>query len=120
MGLDIHLFGNDPEGIALVQQLQQRAEAWAEAGILSMIFTTDDYWPYETDLTTTEANNALRYLRTCYAPAGAINKARDNAQVPQVLHLLGGRISLLLRASKAPDMLGKSKFWRTCMDCQYD
>ena len=45
---DIHLFGNDPEGIALVHQLQQRAEAWAEAGILTMIFTTDDYWPYET------------------------------------------------------------------------
>jgi hypothetical protein len=45
---DVHLFGNDPEGIALVQQLQQRAEAWAEAGILTMIFTTDDYWPYET------------------------------------------------------------------------
>jgi len=61
------------------------------------------------DLTTTEANNALRYLRTCYAPAGAINKSRDNAQVSQVLHLLGGRISLLLRAAKAPDMLGKSK-----------
>jgi hypothetical protein len=45
---DIHLFGNDPEGVALVQQLQQRAEAWAEAGILTMVFTSDDYWPYET------------------------------------------------------------------------
>ena len=61
------------------------------------------------DLTTTEANNALRYLRTCYAPAGAINKSRDNAQVSQVLHLLGGRISFVLRAANAPDMLGKSK-----------
>jgi len=66
IGLDIHLFGNDPEGIALVQQLQQRAEAWAEAGILSMIFTTDDYWPYET-----MKKNASR-LRVCLGSSQAI------------------------------------------------
>jgi len=27
---DIHLFSNTPEGHALLHQLQQRAEAWAE------------------------------------------------------------------------------------------
>lgn len=44
---DLHLLPNDEEGVAMIHQLQQRAEAWAEAGILSMIFTTDDYWPFE-------------------------------------------------------------------------
>lgn len=28
---DVHLFPNDKEGHALLHQLQQRAEAWAEA-----------------------------------------------------------------------------------------
>lgn len=40
---DIHLFPNTEEGHALVQQLQQRAEGWAQAGIMTMIFTTDDH-----------------------------------------------------------------------------
>ena len=29
--VDVHLFPNDKEGHALLHQLQQRAEAWAEA-----------------------------------------------------------------------------------------
>lgn len=106
-----------------------------------MIFTTDDYWPYETmkknasrlrvrrmlprcrpikadicgwrqvlsvpDLSPPEAFNALRYLRSCYGPSRNLDKAKDKEQIPQVLHLLGGRISLLLRAAKANDMLGE-------------
>ena len=106
-----------------------------------MIFTTDDYWPYETmkknasrlrvrdsfvwflvrkrltlkllqvlsvpDLSPPEAFNALRYLRSCYGPSRSIDKEKEKEQIPQVLHLLGGRISLLLRAAKANDMLGE-------------
>lgn len=40
---DIHLFPDTEEGHALVYQLQQRAEAWAQAGIMTVIFTTDDH-----------------------------------------------------------------------------
>lgn len=61
---DIHLFPNTPEGHALLHQLQQRAEAWSEGvsscrmrtgiginetnpqGILTMIFSTDDFCVY--------------------------------------------------------------------------
>jgi hypothetical protein len=59
------------------------------------------------DLSPPEAFNALRYLRSCYGPSVAIDRAKDKEQMPQVLHLLGGRISLLLRAAKARDMLGQ-------------
>lgn len=45
---DIHLFPNDAAGHALLRQLQQRAEAWAEAGICNMIFSTDDFCEGET------------------------------------------------------------------------
>jgi hypothetical protein len=60
------------------------------------------------DLSAPEAYNALRYLRGCYGPPSAIDRVRDRTQIPKVLHLLGGRISLLLRAAKAGDMLGIS------------
>ncbi|ELU42110.1 AAA domain-containing protein [Rhizoctonia solani AG-1 IA] len=36
---NIHLFNNDDEGRLLLQQLQQRAESWAER-------CHDDFWPY--------------------------------------------------------------------------
>lgn len=53
--VDVHLFPNTEEGHALLHQLQQRAEAWAEGvshefwvklmaqGILTMIFSTDNF-----------------------------------------------------------------------------
>jgi hypothetical protein len=53
---DIHLFPQTDEGAALIYQLQQRAEQWAEAvshferlpsltfqGIMTMVFTSDDF-----------------------------------------------------------------------------
>lgn len=59
---DLHLLPNNEEGHAMIHQLQQRAEAWAEAvsaipslayqsyliatftkGICNMVFSTDDY-----------------------------------------------------------------------------
>lgn len=65
---DIHLFPNTPEGHALIHQLQQRAEAWAEGvgrlvgeqadpvpqGIMTMIFSTDDFCMYGIHITLTE------------------------------------------------------------------
>ncbi|CAE6443255.1 unnamed protein product [Rhizoctonia solani] len=64
---DIHLFNNDDDGRLLLQQLQQRAESWAESGkyrdngvlqvrpdanclriypVLTIIIHSDDFWPY--------------------------------------------------------------------------
>ena len=35
----LHLLQNDEEGSALLEMLQQKAEAWADAGILTMVLT---------------------------------------------------------------------------------
>ncbi|EUC55538.1 AAA domain protein, putative [Rhizoctonia solani AG-3 Rhs1AP] len=43
---NIHLFNNDDEGRLLLKQLQQRAESWAESHIATMVFTSNDFWPY--------------------------------------------------------------------------
>lgn len=34
---NIHLFKNDDEGKQLLQQLQQRAESWAESGMSTVV-----------------------------------------------------------------------------------
>ncbi|QRV84109.1 hypothetical protein RhiJN_12125 [Ceratobasidium sp. AG-Ba] len=74
---NIHLFNNDDEGRLLLKQLQQKAESWAESGIATMVFTSDDFWPFPVmrqiahrmhtisikDLEPEEAFTALRTLR---------------------------------------------------------
>lgn len=62
------------------------------------------------DLPANEAYDALRYLRSCYAPHSAqspVDRVRDREQYGEVLKMLGGRTSFLLRVAKAHDMMGK-------------
>jgi len=33
-------------GKNMLLQLQQRAEAWAASGILTLVMSSDDFWPY--------------------------------------------------------------------------
>ncbi|XP_006461252.1 hypothetical protein AGABI2DRAFT_204905 [Agaricus bisporus var. bisporus H97] len=74
---NVHFFKNDEEGRGMLLQLQQKAEAWAVAGIMTMVFTSDDFWPYHymrrtgtqmhtisiSDLDIMEAKRALQQLR---------------------------------------------------------
>lgn len=40
----MHLFRDDDEGRDMLELLQQRAEAWAATGLITMVFNSDDYW----------------------------------------------------------------------------
>ena len=40
----MHLLRDDDEGRDMLELLQQRAEAWAATGLITMIFNSDDYW----------------------------------------------------------------------------
>lgn len=40
----MHMVRDDDAGKDLLELLQQRAEAWAAAGLVTMIFNSDDYW----------------------------------------------------------------------------
>lgn len=42
-----HLIRDDADGNNLVELLQQKAEALSGAGLVTMIFNSDDYWLYE-------------------------------------------------------------------------
>ncbi|ORX37880.1 hypothetical protein BD324DRAFT_623651 [Kockovaella imperatae] len=122
---EIHLIPNSPEGHALLHQLQQRAEAWAEGGICTMVFSTDDFWCLDMmkknasrmqvlsvyDLPPHEAISALRRIRTStlrhrYGPDA---KVENDAILRQVYDLVGGRMSHLTRVSRAGDMLKRAE-----------
>jgi hypothetical protein len=111
----MHLIRNDEDGKNLIELLQQRAEQWAAANLVTMVFNSDDYWVYErlkqlatrmevisvTDLPKQEAIAALEKYRMRYKKDGAI----DRQVLEQVYDRVGGRLTFLNRVAKSKDML---------------
>lgn len=110
----MHLLRNDEDGRDLIELLQQRAEQWAAANLVTMVFNSDDYWVYErlkqlatrmdvlpvTDLPKQQAINALRKYRLRY-----FHEHSPEQQLEQVYDRVGGRLSFLNRVAKSQDML---------------
>lgn len=109
-----HLIRDDDDGKDLLELLQQRAEQWAAANLVTMIFNTDDYWVYErlkqlatrmevmsiTDLPKQQAITALQKYRQRY-----FAEEVDKSILEQVYDRIGGRLSFLNRVAKSHDML---------------
>ncbi|KAI1325571.1 hypothetical protein F5Y16DRAFT_377640, partial [Xylariaceae sp. FL0255] len=109
-----HLIRDDDDGKDLFELLQQRAEQWAAANLVTMIFNTDDYWVYErlkqlstrmevipvADLPRQHAISALQQYRARY-----FNEKVPFEVLEQVYDKIGGRLSFLNRAAKSEDML---------------
>ncbi|KAK1248629.1 hypothetical protein MKX08_006849 [Trichoderma sp. CBMAI-0020] len=110
----LHLLRNNDEGRDLIELLQQRAEQWAAASLVTMIFNTDDYWVYErlkllatrmdvlavTDLPKSQAINALRKYRMRY-----FKEIPSHQELEDVYDRIGGRLSFLNRVAKSKDMI---------------
>ncbi|KAG8997218.1 hypothetical protein FRB94_007825 [Tulasnella sp. JGI-2019a] len=111
---NIQVFNNNEESQHLLIQLQQRAEAWAESGIVTMVFNTDDFWPWPLlrrignrmqvvsiyDLDPQESMLALRHLRW-----ESVGKVEPRDVLHQALNIAGGRLSLLNRIARSHDPL---------------
>ncbi|KAI0767071.1 hypothetical protein C8Q74DRAFT_1203613 [Fomes fomentarius] len=111
---NIHYFNHDDEGRNILLQFQQRAEAWAASGIMTMVFSTDDAWPFFVmrkaikrplvvsvyDLPTTDARTAIMRMRR---NAGRSKESRETFK--EVVGLVGGRLTYLGKVSKAADMV---------------
>jgi hypothetical protein len=109
-----HLIRDDDDGKDLLELLQQRAEQWAAANLVTMIFNTDDYWVYERfkqlatrmevlpvlDLEKSQAIAALRKYRHRY-----FGQTIPEQMLEDVYDRIGGRLSFLNRVAKAEDML---------------
>ncbi|GAO18434.1 uncharacterized protein UV8b_07207 [Ustilaginoidea virens] len=110
----MHLMRNDDDGRNLIELLQQRAEQWAAAGLVTMVFNSDDYWVYErfkqlstrmevlpvTDLPKQQAVQALQRYRLRY-----FGERLTEAQLDDVYDRVGGRLSFLNRVAKSHDMM---------------
>lgn len=112
-----HLIKDDEEGVKLVELLQQKAESLSGAGLVTMIFNSDDYWLYERlkklgtrlevinvrDFNRDQAIQALSVSRKRY-----FNENVDMTIANQVYELIGGRPQHLAEVSKQVDMIRAS------------
>ncbi|KAL7619721.1 hypothetical protein AAE478_010263 [Parahypoxylon ruwenzoriense] len=109
-----HLIRDDEDGKDLLELLQQRAESWAASNLISVIFSSDDYWVYErlkmlatrlevlpiTDLPKVQAIRALQKYRQRYFSEDA-----KRSVLEEVYDRVGGRLSFLNRVAKSQNML---------------
>ncbi|KAI3325498.1 hypothetical protein HD806DRAFT_490465 [Xylariaceae sp. AK1471] len=108
------LIRDDDDGRDLLELLQQRAEQWAAANLVTMIFNSDDYWVFErfkqlatrmevipvTDLPKQQALVALQRYRFRY-----FKEMVDKGTLEEIYDRVGGRLSFLNRVAKSHDML---------------
>ena len=111
----MHLLRDVEEGRDLIELLQQRAEQWAAANLVTMVFNSDDYWVYErfkqlatrmevlpvTDLPKNDAVTALANYRLRY-----FKETVPSETLEKIYQRVGGRVSFLNRVAKSKDMLG--------------
>ncbi|KAG7293721.1 hypothetical protein NEMBOFW57_003778 [Staphylotrichum longicolle] len=110
----MHLIRDDEDGKDLIELLQQRAEQWAAANLVTMVFNSDDYWVYErlkqlatrmevltvVDLPKAQATAALKNYRQRY-----FSEVPPSELLEQIYDRVGGRLNFLNRVAKSQDML---------------
>lgn len=110
----MHLIRDDDDGKDVIELLQQRAEQWAAANLVTMVFNSDDYWVYERlkqlatrmevipvlDLPKRQALAALQRYRGRY-----FHEDVSNSVLEEVYERVGGRLSFLNRVAKSDDMM---------------
>lgn len=110
----MHLLRDNNDGRDLIELLQQKAEQWAAANLVTVVFNTDNYWVYErlkqlatrmdvisvTDLGKEQAIKALAKYRKRY-----FGQVVANELLEEVYDRIGGRLSFLNRVARSGDML---------------
>ncbi|KIM40293.1 hypothetical protein M413DRAFT_73606 [Hebeloma cylindrosporum] len=105
---NVHFFQNNDEGRNMLLQLQQKAEAWAASGILTMVFSSDDFWPFHVLRKTASRMHVLSiYDLDPHESMHASTRMRRHAARPPVEpEELKEALSLV---SKSKDMMGMAK-----------
>lgn len=110
----MHLIRDDDDGKDVIELFQQRAEQWAAANLVTMVFNSDDYWVYERlkqlatrmevipvlDLPKKQALAALQRYRGRY-----FHENVPNSLLEEVYERVGGRLSFLNKVAKSDNML---------------
>ncbi|KAG0697745.1 hypothetical protein DFH29DRAFT_878492 [Suillus ampliporus] len=104
----IQNFYNDDQGRNLLLQIQQYAERWALRGsIVTVVFTTDDIWPYTLlrKAATLMDVRSVQDLDWEMSKRTLLRRRPDAGNVNSVVHVVGGRQSYLNKVSRAEEML---------------
>ena len=110
----LHLLRDDADGQDLLELIQQRAESWAAASLVTVVLNSDDYWVYERlkqlatrmevlpvlDLGKAEAISALKQYRIRYHA-----ETPTPAVLEEVYDHVGGRLTFLNHVARSRDML---------------
>ncbi|KAL2842280.1 hypothetical protein BJX68DRAFT_244866 [Aspergillus pseudodeflectus] len=127
---NLHYLPDNTEGQHLVDLLQQRAEMWAASGLVTLVFTSDQYRTTEMlrlhatrlqvlnvqDIPKVDAIRALGVFRQ-----QAFREDISPSILDQVYSLVGGRLIFLDQVARSKDMLRtcrsiceKEKRWLLC------
>uniref|UniRef100_A0A0W0F152 AAA protein C-terminal winged helix domain-containing protein n=1 Tax=Moniliophthora roreri TaxID=221103 RepID=A0A0W0F152_MONRR len=110
---NVHYFNNDDDGRNMLLQLQQRAESWAACGIMTIVFTMDDFWPFYVmrksasrmhlvpifDLAADVAVKAVTAMRM------EMNKPADPLEITEAVSIVGGRLSYLNKIARSKQVM---------------
>ncbi|KKK19652.1 hypothetical protein ARAM_001651 [Aspergillus rambellii] len=127
---NIHYLPDNTEGQHLLDLLQQRAELWAASGLVTLVFTSDQYRNTEMlrlhatrlqvmniqDIPKDMAIQSLKAFRE-----RAFGERSPSSTLDQVYNLVGGRLIFLDQVARTKDMLKtgqsiceKEKRWLLC------
>ncbi|KAK7045536.1 hypothetical protein VNI00_007368 [Paramarasmius palmivorus] len=93
---NVHFFNNDEAGRNMLLQLQQRAESWAACGIMTIVFTMDDFWPFYVMHVAVKAVNAMRVEMK--------HKIEDSSEIEEAVSIVGGRLSYLNKIARSKNV----------------
>ncbi|CAG8539692.1 11566_t:CDS:10 [Acaulospora morrowiae] len=108
---NIHAFKDDEEGEDLLELLQQRAESWAAAKLVIMVFNTDDYTVYERMKRDASRMEVIRMNELEPKEAIKLLKEKRNGHESDellekiVVERIGGRLSYINRLCKEKDIM---------------
>ncbi|KAL4899301.1 hypothetical protein BDW74DRAFT_189407 [Aspergillus multicolor] len=127
---NLHYLPDNTEGQQLMDLLQQRAEMWAASGLVTLVFTSDQYRTTEmlrlhaTRMRVLNIQDVTKDLATQSLKAFRRNAYKEDVQseiLDQVYSLVGGRLIHLDQVARSKDMIKmcqaiceKEKRWLLC------
>ncbi|KIP11242.1 hypothetical protein PHLGIDRAFT_83667 [Phlebiopsis gigantea 11061_1 CR5-6] len=111
---NVHLFKNDDDGKQILLQFQQRAEAWAASGIVTVVFSSDDFWPFlcmrrtasRMHVVSVKDFNQRQALQAAMRMRQASQRSKESEDTYRdAVNIVGGRLAYLNKVARNPDML---------------
>ncbi|KAH8928379.1 hypothetical protein BT69DRAFT_1237176 [Atractiella rhizophila] len=108
----------DGQGRAILHLLQQKAESWAQAGVVTFIFNSDDSWPFDMLKKTAHRMRVISVTDLDYSSTMTLikknrkkhfNEDLSDADAERIWDLIGGRPSKLAQVLSRRNMLAAAE-----------